>query len=196
MPISSTTAVLPELLSQQELWSISQQISRDFSPRLWQQQVENGCRPAQLSSHELLEISQQIRREFAPSINQQQSQLLLLAVSPRRLHVYWQVAQRRIMPLTLRIHQQPTDPIMVASSFDVTVDGLQGDQDVWLPEPLAAGGHYQAVLGEYDVAQSFAPILASNHAETPPLPVAIADFLTSSHVAEFTKTSSGQGLMI
>jgi uncharacterized protein YdhG (YjbR/CyaY superfamily) len=80
-------------LSQQELCAISERISRDYAPR-FSRHGHTASQGMHFSSRELQEISRQISLDFAPALKADQSQLVLMAVSPNRLHVYWQVANQ------------------------------------------------------------------------------------------------------
>lgn len=205
MPLSPSTTRLKVPLTQQELCAISQAISRDFSPQFWGGRV-GRARKIKFSSQELLEISQQISREFAPSAVSHQSRLVLLAVSPRRLHVYWQLAKQRLnavsstpqpsAPLTLRIYpevetENPLTPAYPAPPtwFDIAVNADHGQQDIVLPEPVPGAGpiQYHAALGESHADHSFTPLSYSNTAtgQASPaeqtngrLPAALAQFIT------------------
>lgn len=222
MPISSSNVRQPIELSRQEMSIISQNISRDFSPRLFSSRAGRRAKK-HFTPRELLEISRQISREYAPNKINHQARLVLLAVSPRRLHVYWHLAKRRLteasnqsevrQPLTLRIFadnktlQTPMEqPAAEQSWFDVNVDGLDGQRDVWLPESLvnASAIRYRAALGEMAGEQLFTPQVYSNAALTPPtiksesrekLPNAMVPFIMPAlnTASSAGKTASGQG---
>lgn len=85
----------PMSLSQQELCAISERISRDYAPRFSRHGHAAG-QGMPFSSQELQAISHQISLDFAPSRRGDQSQLVLMAVSPQRLHVYWQVPNQKL----------------------------------------------------------------------------------------------------
>ncbi|AEG01912.1 DUF4912 domain-containing protein [Methylomonas methanica] len=222
MPISSSNVRPRIVLSRQEMCIISQNISRDFSPRLFASRAGRQAK-TRFTPCELLEISRQISREYAPNKVNHQARLVLLAVSPRRLHVYWHLAKRRLTEasnqseaapgLTLRIYadsktlQAPTQqPAAEQAWFDVKVDSLDGQQDVWLPEPLvnASAIRYRAALGEIADEQRFTPRVYSNAAQTPliikperreALPNAMVPFIMPAlnTASSAGKTASGQG---
>ena len=108
MPLSSAKFRNRIKLSRQEMCGISQAISRDFSPRFMAGKA-TGNRETQFSSQELLEISQQISREHAPSRANHPSGLVLLAVSPKRLHAYWHITKQRLIQALKRV-ERPTPP--------------------------------------------------------------------------------------
>ena len=222
MPVLSSNVRQGLVLSRQEMCIISQAINRDFSPRLFGSRVSRSA-ASRFSPQELRDISQQISREYAPSRTMRQSRLVLLAVSPRRLHAYWHIAKRRLSEalqrneaahaLTLRIYAEADTaglPLQTANYdtnwFDVPVTRVDGQQDIWLPEPLIArsGVQYRAELGEMNARQIFFPQVTSNAAQTAnivasqtrnALPEAVAQFIMSdSHPTSSTsKTASGQG---
>lgn len=222
MPISSSNVRPRIALSRQEMCIISQNISRDFSPRLFASRTGRRAKN-RFTPRELLEISRQISREYAPKKVSHQARLVLLAISPRRLHVYWHLAKRRLteasnqsgaaQALTLRIYadsktlQAPTQqPAAEQSWFDVKLDSLDGQRDVWLPEPLVnvSAIRYRAALGEIAGEQLFIPRVYSNAALTPPtikpesrenLPNVMVPFImpTLNTASSAGKTASGQG---
>ncbi len=175
-------------LTQQEMCMISQAISRDFSPRFFGSRVGRQSKQ-RFTPQELREISRLISRDYAPGKLGHQSRLVLLAVSPRRLHAYWHVAKRLLhdalqriepeQPMTLRIYTQADtrDPVASASSnkaepaewFDITVSPEQEQQDVLLPESgaMTTPVHYSAALGTTDSHRHFTPWVSSNTAAIP-----------------------------
>lgn len=181
------------ILSQQEMRMISQAISRDFSPRFFGGRRGRG-RQTKFSSQELREISRLIARDYAPGLNDGKQRLVLLALAPRRLHVYWQLAKRRLpkaddaagqnlespppSELMLRIYPPAAESSALedrASSpswLDIAVNDWQGHQEVLLPEALPESGGeqpqpYQAVLGLATSGREFKPLVFSNQAAVP-----------------------------
>jgi len=170
---------------------ISESISRDFSPRLFT--GRSAANPkVRFSSQELLDISQQISREYAPSKSTPQSRLVLLAVSPQKLHAYWHVAKRQLthalkrleqqQPMILRIYTE-AEPLPEESAaqpwpdqatcdtpwLDMLITESTGQQDIFLPEPVdtAPSLRYHATLGETNHQHRFLPLLHSNTTELP-----------------------------
>lgn len=222
MPISRSNVSQSIELSRQEMCIISQNISRDFSPRLFAGRTGRGAN-RRFTPCELLEISRQISREYAPNKVSHQARLVLLAVSPRRLHVYWHLAKRRateaprppeaVEPMTLRIYADaetppaaeqrlPAEPIW----FDVKVNSQDGQRDVWVPEALAevSAIRYRAALGDLADGHLFTPRVFSNAALPPQaikqerraeLPSAMVPFIMPAFNAASSagKTASGQG---
>lgn len=185
------------VLSQQEISMISQAISRDFSPRFFGGRRGRG-RQTRFSSQELREISRLIARDYAPALKDDKQRLVLLALSPRRLHVYWQIAKRRLpkvdqavglalesttppTELMLRIYPPAADASPLADRavsppwLDIVVDDWQGHRDVLLPETLPESRgtepkSYQAVLGLAAPGADFKPLVFSNDVTTPRQP--------------------------
>lgn len=222
MPLPSPNSRNRIELSRQEMCVISQKISRDFSPRFF---AGRAIRKAKIhfSAQELLDISQQISREHAPSKDNGQSKLVLLAVSPKRLHAYWHIAKRRLtqalkhieqqQPMTLRIYAQvepdttETPSIEIPTHwFDVPIVCANGQQDIYLPESseTSAPIHYHAAVGETIGDRVFVPLTYSNTTIAPrsvpipernELPNAITQFIMTSLTPSSSagKTASGQG---
>jgi hypothetical protein len=209
-------------LSRQEMCMISHAISRDFSPRLFRSRMHTQAQRL-FTPQELLEISQQISREYAPSRVSHQSRLVLLAVSPRRLHAYWHVAKRLLNnalerieaeePMALRIFAEPDVPVPDVSGghtrqdwFDIAINVEEGQQDIFLPSTMTthAPMHFSAALGKMDNNQRFTPLTFSNATEAPPinqpsqwieLSKTMAPFIMSdmNSVSSVVKTASSQG---
>jgi len=207
-------------LSQQEIYGISRAISRDFSPLLFASKTAPASK-IQFSSQELLDISRQISQEYAPKRSSQQSRLVLLAVSPTRLHTYWHIGQRRSnqlskqddqQPMTLRIYTQPKSDLEQTVPndtpihwFDVSVNSDDGQQDIYLSEPIPASSpfKYRAVLGENKDNHTFTPLIYSNTAAAyPSIPPQERNkqsnpntqfIMSLTHASSTDKTASGQG---
>lgn len=206
-------------LSRQEMCDISRAISRDYSPLLFSSRAEKAAK-IRLSPHELLNISRQISREFAPRRHDESSRLVLMAVSPTRLHVYWHIAKRRLTQttseeqpkLTLRIytesedHSAKTTQNTAASNwFDIAISHDDGQRDIYLPTPINATRSFQfrATLGQSQEDHTFIPLLESNRVIVPQptpvkahqdLPAAISQFIIEvSSASSVNLTASGQG---
>lgn len=222
MPFLSSHARNRVSLSRQEMCIISQEISRNFSPRLFGSRIGRQAK-RRFTPQELLEISQQISREYAPRKISLPSRLVLLSVSPRRLHAYWHVAKRRLKaeaqssesvePMTLRIYTEQKPQVLPVSSvaaepgwFDVIVNREEGQQSICLPENMAGATdlQYRAALGDIEGDHVFSPQLFSNTTFSPhimpqeahiELPNAIAQFIMpdSNLASSAGKTASGQG---
>lgn len=178
-------------LSRQDLCAISQIISRDFSPRVFCCRVNTNSATVFFSSHELLEIGRQISREYAPSLDARQSELVLLSISPKRLHAYWHLTpgreeefeaqhlHRQTHSMTLRIYPQSVSAVQARPSeendallpwFDVAVSGQSGHQDIMVPESLQVAAQplqFSAVLGDTLNGNEFVPYLYSDAAASP-----------------------------
>ncbi|MGY6276290.1 DUF4912 domain-containing protein [Methylomonas sp. MgM2] len=200
------------------MYGISQAISRDFSPRFFASRATRSP-TTQFSPQELLDISRQIIREYAPTRNSGQSRLVLLAISPRRLHAYWRISKRRLstalnrieqQPMTLRIYTQPeTNAEEVvpgstpASWLDVDITNDDGHQDIYLSEPVpdSTPFKFRAVIGENRGERTFIPLVYSNTAAPCPSPQArhqqsgpvIQLMMSVNHASSTGKSASGQG---
>jgi len=175
-------------LSRQEIRNISEEISRDFSPRYRNTKTRN-LYIALFCSHELLEISREISKEYAPSLDDSRPTLVLLPVSPTRLHAYWhsvnrptpappeQAEQRESM--VLRIYTQSkasaTEPESNQSRdnwIDIAVDEEHGHLDINIPPPPAGtiARQYCAVLGNLQANQSFKVWIHANTSDMAQFP--------------------------
>lgn len=181
-------------LSQLELRTISQTISRDFAPRFFRPRSQEQ-RQTQFSAQELREIGRQISRDFSHTLEVVSQQLVLLPISPGHLHAYWQMDKQAVTvtprvavepadhptpPLTLRIYAEAPAPqqMVVANpeapaSLDIAVAAEQNHIEIFLPPEIGnmpQSGVYRAALGLKHEAQAFQALLLSNSAEPASLP--------------------------
>lgn len=218
MPFPTAITRNSSEISAQELRAIGEEISRDFAPRLY---CGRGGRRILMNPHQLLEIGRQISREYAPGKSVALPILTLLPVSPRRLHAYWHLAERRLGKalrpaaddgaIVLRIVAQPEPSALQAAPeaqpdwLELTLPAADGRQDIALPEAWLGERtvQYRAMLGEVRADGTFSPLLYSN-AVTPPaldngipsdLPAAIAQFImpVSNSASSTGKNASSQG---
>ncbi len=193
MPVTQRKPRSPTL-SQLELRTISQAISRDFAPRFFRPRTQDP-RQSQFSAQELREIGRQISRNFSHTLEVVPQQLVLLPVAPGHLHAYWQLEKPAVTatsqvdadpvehatsPLTLRVYAEaavqqqtamtaPEPPL----SIDIAVAAEQGHIEIFLPPALddqPQAGIYRAALGLKHQTQTFQPLLHSNSAEPASLP--------------------------
>jgi hypothetical protein len=175
-------------LSRQELYMISQSINREFSPRQFAGRASRKPSNSRFTPRELLDISQQISRDYAPGLAGHQPGLVLLMVSPRRLHAYWHLAKKRLnslspakgaeQPMTLRIYaESASNPQQteiqqdgIPQWFDMAISPADGHQDIWLPEASSslANTRYRAELGEVRSGDNFVAEVSSNTALVAP----------------------------
>jgi len=185
MPFSPTRSrPRAELLSQQEMRTISQAIDREFAPRFFRCHLMQGDGGRfSFSSQELRDIGCEISREYAPSRLGRPPGLVLLALSPHRLHAYWQAAQPSSMAksrsgetelesMTLRIypHASASAENRLSSQWlDLDVARNGSSADIVLPEAWLEDGvsEFRAVLGETAADGAFKPLLVSNLATAP-----------------------------
>lgn len=184
MPLPPSKDRIRIKLSRQDMCGISLAINRDFAPRFFRSRTASHAK-TQFSTQELLAISREISREYTPSRGNMPEKLVLLTVSPKRLHAYWSVVQQPIQPapeklgqpaMVLRIY---ADPVPVAEGpfseappptepeenwFDITINNDDGHQDIDLPESSlkSTAVRYRATLGEIDDDQVFIPLSHSN----------------------------------
>jgi|GEM_PF-291239 len=168
-------------LSPEELFEISQEISRKFAPNASTDpafppdafpsrhtQRKFGKNPInsllhaghrsciRLSPQEMFEISQEISRKYAPNMSTATPELVLLPVDPCHLYAYWNLGDDKNItglkeesanPLILRIYWRPDENAALNNAkiwFDVALDTFQSRQKVRLP---IDGTAYSAVIG-------------------------------------------------
>lgn len=165
-------------LSTQDLFDISQAISREFSPYIAKSD-ELFVPSIPYSPQELLSISQEISREFAPRAAENHTNLVLLPIDTRRLHAYWHINENKsnilLMPiakqaLTLRIFKQeetntPLEKSQVNEQpqwFDIAIEGGKCQQEVILPDNMLPGASFRAAIGAPGEAHAFTAIAGSN----------------------------------
>ncbi|PPD19269.1 MAG: hypothetical protein CTY23_12170 [Methylomonas sp.] len=189
-------------------------IHRDFSPAFASVHAANAGMA--LTRQELQDVAEHIRREFTPSRSSRPAQLVLLPVSPTRLHVYWHITAADVgadMRWILRLYQQATSPTPAPAIalpaaadewLDLIVEKPLGQTDILLSGPAATGMSYRATL---------APIAGHSHSNSPlhskpahaivtsgdnpteNLPPALAAFLLPAlpSTSSFAQSSCGQG---
>lgn len=179
-PFSETKAFAQPVLSRHDLLDIAEAISRDFAPRFAPASPHQSGNCLQLSRQELLTISEQISREYTPRSSTQNNKLVLLPVTPDRLHAYWHFHNETVPAnpdntqpqpeLTLRIFLQTAEqaetPEQTASNwFDISVEPTQIQQSITLPHHSA--GQMTAVLGSRGDKSNFHALLYSNTTQIP-----------------------------
>lgn len=188
--------------SPEELYQISQDISRRFAPAAPQasnsppanivnnrpfrpKPDKNGKKVAlhtsrhsrtRLSAQEIFAISNEVSRRFAPEIASATSELVLLPVDPQHLYAYWTIDESQHTarlthvndnPLVLRVYWRPDAATGVDDSkiwFDVALHSLQSRQKVRLP---VDGTAYSAVVGRLAADNSLTRYACSNTVHVP-----------------------------
>jgi len=161
-------------LSAKDMFEISQEISRDFTPCFSSPAPELDER-IRLSSRELFDVGEKISRDFASKPYGNTPELMLLPVDPEHLYAYWNLGKDRDMsmadnePITLRIYSQSDDEeaaAETASWFDVAIDNPMTQQQVSLPCPVNETA-YSAAIGKWGADDGFIAIAHSNIIHAP-----------------------------
>lgn len=188
-------------LSTEEILAISQEISRNFTPR-FSSRISAG--KIRLSPRELLDIGQEISRDFAPKLSYDAPELMLLPVDPRHLHACWHLGETQEIPapdddgearLTLRIYSQPDEKqesAETASWFDIAIDNAKAGQSVSLSEAAAGETVYSAAIGLCHPDDGFTILARSNKVHAPVGRAAWRQDHENSATSP-SRTASGQG---
>ena len=167
--------LVPDLLTQKELQTISQTISQDFSP------VYSARYSSMIfSSRELLDISEFISLTYQPQQNKM-ADLMMLPVDPSHLYIYWDLPKKdnRMFSVnnnvedfavhTLRVYLQNDDyglNKIALPWFDVAIEPNQHQQQITIP-PQSEAFVVSATLGYLDINNQFVPEVTSNTIQVP-----------------------------
>lgn len=159
-------------ISAKEMFKISHEISNDFCPAA---PVKNDKTSAKdkLSAKELLKVSQNIGLYFAPKILPDISKLTLLAIDPRHLYVYWNLAENQPNSLlqsmhkdklVLRIYSQLKNDKKATNSkpfIEIPIQNIRHQKTINVP--LAHKQTlYSACIGNPSPTDSFTSLVKSN----------------------------------
>lgn len=171
------------VLTPAELFNISEEIKRKFSPMVSVRSMR-GAKPVTLTSTELLEISTDISRKFAPVINSLTPKVIVLPVDPHHLYLSWHLGRSETalaMPdtlaskpdaqdIVLRIYPKPDENVTPPPPepwFDVDIEPSENRRYVRVPKEHKANV-YTVVLGERNEEGRLTTVFAtSNVAQTP-----------------------------
>jgi len=159
-------------ISSTELFKISDEISRKFSP-VPADKLDSKTNTPRPSTSELLEVSQKINLYYAPKAVSADKCLTLLSVDPRHIYVYWNLnndnpnALLHTMnsnELVLRVYSQPelnNSPIKPIPLLELPVHDFQHQQKI--PVPIASQATlYSASIGKPTAENKFLPVIKSN----------------------------------
>lgn len=167
--------------SPQDLFGISQAISREFSPIIPGKSDELLESSIPFSARELLSISDEISREFAPRVADNRANLVILPIDGRRLHAYWQLPVNKTNSespsvtenLTLRIFKRQNAQetgfprVETSQSMDIIIDAAKNRQEIVLPADMLPANDLVAAIGRMDETRDFTVIVDSNLANMP-----------------------------
>lgn len=188
-------------LSAKEMFEISQEISRDFTP-CFSSRMPKRVEKIKFSARELFDISEEIGRDFAPKVSGNLPELMLLPIAPGHIHAYWNIGQNQVAtpdnsgahPLTLRIYGQAEETMATGSAaswFDVSLDKSENQQHVSLPisaNPIA----YSAAIGQTGMDDNFIVLARSNTVYPPHSRMNPRQALENQAACQ-SKNASGQG---
>jgi hypothetical protein len=168
--ISATKA-----LSAKEIFEISQEISRKFSP-VDSVKSSGFAKRIALTSKELFEISEEITRKYTPKITSSSPSLVLLPIDPEHLYVSWNVSHTQIasaskgdtQDIVLRIYPKPDETAKTTTKawFDVALDQAKTRQKVLVPKEHIATT-FTAAIGKLDQDDRFTAFATSKAVNTP-----------------------------
>lgn len=176
MPLSQSRHNPRIKLSPAELLSISDELSRYYTPRIPDRTAAHKS-SIRFSPQQLLEISEEISRDFAvhPAPQADHSEIVLLPVDPGHLHAYWHLDEQHRevpglldKPLTLRVYAMPDGQDIGSYTpawFDMPIEPPQTQHKVAVPNTMT-GNYYAASIGHRDV-DHFTTIASSKTAYIP-----------------------------
>jgi Domain of unknown function (DUF4912) len=218
MTISSPEISNSKLLSATELFVISQEISRNFSPVVSVKSLDLARRIA-LTPKELREISEDISRKYVPTLKSKTSNVVVLPIDPENFYVAWSLGQTETSTtvtdqpkdLVLRIYpKQETFPGTSTADtwFDVDLDQSKTRQKIPYPNGQQAYA-YTVAISLRDENKQITTLATSNAIHTPrgnsTLHTACENKALSPHLSQafsygqerlqnITKNASGQGV--
>ena len=163
-------------LSRKEMFEISNEISKNYSPAVSEKLPEQK-NTLNLSGQDLLEISQNISLYFAPRISTNINKLVVLPIDPQHLYAYWELDDNKAHTisqsmfnneLTLRVYSRLEGNRDVRQSSplaEIAIHEFHSRQRIKLPAPEKATA-YSATIGKAIPENGFVPLLDSNNTHT------------------------------
>jgi hypothetical protein len=155
---------------------ISDEISRHYSPIAPIKTPKNTSK-TDLSAQELLEVSDNISLYYAPKTTTDITDLTVLAIDPRHIYVYWNIAEDNARPLLqsmnsdelmLRIYSQPEHNKLHAQStplLEIPVHNIQFQKKIKVPK-ASEQTVYFAYIGKCPSKNTFISLVKSNELHT------------------------------
>jgi len=163
-------------LSSKEIFEISQEISRKYSPLVSVKSFAFTKRIT-LTSKELLEISEDINRKYMPKLNSSRANLVVLPIDQTHLYVSWNpgkteqnsTAKEAAKAFVLRVYPKPDENPSTATKtwFDVDLDQASTRQQVTVPNEYSAGS-FTATIGIRDQDNHLTHLATSKTIHAPP----------------------------
>ncbi len=218
MTISTSDVSASKSLSAKELFVISQEISRKFSPVVSVKSSGHARRIA-LTPKELRDISEEITRKYVPTLKSKTSNVVVLPIDPENLYVSWNLGQAETTStvkdeskdVVLRVYPKPEELSGASTTeawFDVDLDQTKTRQKVSVPLGYHASA-YTAAIGLRDqdnqlttlaaskvihMSHGHSPQYTTGENKTPSTPVSQASSPSQDRLQNTHKNASGQGI--
>ncbi len=175
-PLHSIESNFQTPLSRKDMFEISNDISRDYSPV---QPVEqrSPSKSTTLSKQDLLEVSQNISLYYGPTITSTVNKLVILPVDPKHIYAYWSLVDKKDFTLSknilhkelvLRVYSErigEEETVNHKPVVELPVQELQSSQRISLPTSQRARV-VSAAIGQNVKKNSFLPVINSSHTYT------------------------------
>jgi len=176
MTISKSEIIASKSISGTELFKISQEISRKFSPVV-SVKTSDLTRRIALTPKELKEISAEISRKYKPIIRSITSNVVVMPIDPENLYVSWNLGQSEKTSssvdkpnnIVLRVYPKleefpSTSP--EEAWFDIDLNQTKTRQKVPFPSGQIANS-YTAAIGLRDENNQLTTLATSNAIHSP-----------------------------
>lgn len=175
MTISTSGISASKSISATELLTISQEISRKFSPVVSVKSSDLARRIA-LTPKELRDISEDITRKYVPTLKSKTANVVILPIDPENLYVFWNLGQAETTPvledktndIVLRVYPKPEEfhsTPMVETWVDVELDQTKTRQKVPFPKGQQTSS-YTAAIGLRDEDNQLTTLATSKAVHT------------------------------
>ncbi|MBK8817429.1 MAG: DUF4912 domain-containing protein [Methylococcaceae bacterium] len=161
MTISPSIRYSAALLSSEEIFEISKEISTKYSPVI-PVKKRGSAKKIALTPKQILDISEEITRRYTPKLNGEDPKLVMLPIDPDHLYVSWNLGKiiaspeigdnRQNQNIVLRIYpimEVNADADSTMDCFDVSIKLNQSRQTIALSSANKTNT-YSAVLGKLD----------------------------------------------
>lgn len=197
MTISPSIRYSATLLSSEEIFEISKEISTKYSPIIPVKKWDSAKKIA-LTPKQLLDISEEITRKYTPKLNVEHPKLVLLPIDPGHLYVSWNLGKtiasseisddRQNQNIVLRIYPKTEDNADADSTtdwFDVAIKLNQSRQTIVLSTANKTNT-YAAAIGKLDRNNTLTVLASSQVIHKP------EDKETKNSSDKYTKLTSSQ----
>ncbi len=174
MTISPSRTISKLVLAPDEIFEISQEISRKYSPII-STKAFSLAKTISLTPNELFEISEEITRKHSPKLNANTPKVILLPIDPTHVYLSWNLGRSKPIPaikaenLVLRIYPKKIETVNLTDSkdwFDVAINPTQTRLTLHVPKENDANS-YRAEIGHVNNEEIFTPLATSNFVNIP-----------------------------